>query len=52
MIKNKYSKTGNRSIFGTQLVTMEHPKNVTSLSKLIKQPKIITQQPNKIKVYK
>ena len=32
-------------------VSIEHPKTVTKLSKPIKQPKIITQQPNKIKVY-
>ena len=32
-------------------VSIEHPNTVTKLSRPIKQPKIITQQPNKIKVY-
>ena len=38
-------------MFDLNKVTIEHPKPVTILSKLIKQPKSITQQPNKIKVH-
>ena len=37
--------------FDIESVTIGHPKTVTKLSKPIKQPKIITQQPNKIKLY-
>ena len=40
-IKNNYSTK----------TAIKHPKTVTKLSKPIKQPIIITQQPNKIKVY-
>ena len=38
-------------MFDLKIVTIEHPKPVIILSKLIKQPKSITQQPNKIKVH-
>ena len=39
------------NIFGIKSVTIEYPKNVTNLSKPIKQPKTVTQQPSKIKIY-
>ena len=39
------------NIFEIKSVTIEHLTIVTKLSKPIKQQNIITQQPNKIKIY-
>ena len=42
---------GKTNIFDIKSVNVEHPKTVTKLSKVTKQLRIITQNPNKIKVY-
>ena len=53
IITQELETTEKSSIFDVEVVTKEHPKTFTKLSKFIKKKtKIITQQPKKTKFYK
>ena len=52
IITQELETTEKSSIFDVEVVTKEHSKTSTKLSKFIKKTKIITQQPKKTKFYK